>query len=128
MNTVLHLYHLYQEDLGIKCNAVIDGYTNFVFLNRFGDTLNYGLLNKALKRIVRDCNAEIMATSKQKNPLLLPRIHNHILWHSFCTNLISEGISPRYVAMLAGDTVETIMASYVGASKTDEEKALIIGL
>jgi len=30
--------------------------------------------------------------------------------------------------MLAGDTVETIMASYVGASKTDEEKALIIGL
>ena len=94
------------------------------FLNRFGDTLNYGLLNKALKRIVRDCNAEIMATSKQKNSLLLPRIHNHILWHSFCTNLISEGISPRYVAMLAGDIVETIMASYVGASKTDEEKVV----
>jgi len=26
--------------------------------------------------------------------------------------------------MLAGDIVETIMASYVGASKTDEEKVV----
>lgn len=48
----------------------------------------------------------------------------HDLRHSFCTNLISEGISPRYVALLAGDTVETIMASYVGATKTDEEKVI----
>ena len=35
----------------IRSRMVIDGYRDFVFLNRFGDVLNEGTLNKALKRI-----------------------------------------------------------------------------
>ena len=116
MNTVLHLYHLYQEDLGIKCNEVIDGYTNFVFLNRFGDTLNFGLLNKALKRIARDCNAEIMATSKQKNPLLLPRIHNHILRHTFVTRLNEANLNAKAIQAkkMKARSVATLLLSLSG--------------
>lgn len=26
----------YQDEIGLKCNAVVDGYTNFIFINRFG--------------------------------------------------------------------------------------------
>ena len=34
----------------------IDGFRDFIFLNRFGHVQNQGPLNKALKRIIRDCN------------------------------------------------------------------------
>lgn len=44
----------------IRSRMVIDGYRDFVFLNRFGDVLNEGILNKALKRIIRDCNFQQM--------------------------------------------------------------------
>lgn len=26
----------YQEECGLKCNVVVDGYTDFIFINRFG--------------------------------------------------------------------------------------------
>ena len=45
----------YQEEVGLSCKAVVDGYTDFIFINRFGDTQHQGTLNKALRRIIRDC-------------------------------------------------------------------------
>ena len=39
----------YQEKLGIKCNVVIDGYTDFIFVNRFGMAQNGSMLNKAIQ-------------------------------------------------------------------------------
>lgn len=32
----------YQKEAGIRCNAIIDGYTDFVFVNRFGNTQHEG--------------------------------------------------------------------------------------
>ena len=50
----------YHETLNISCRAEIDGYTDFIFINRFGNVQNQATLNKAIKRIVRDCNAEMI--------------------------------------------------------------------
>ena len=50
----------YHEALNISCRAEIDGYTDFIFINRFGNVQNQATLNKAIKRIVRDCNAEMI--------------------------------------------------------------------
>lgn len=47
-----------QEQIGVVCDATIDGYTDFVFLNRFGGLHTQGTLNKLYKRIIRDCNNE----------------------------------------------------------------------
>ena len=41
-----------QELLDIKCEAVIDGYTDFIFVIRFGNVQHQGTLNKAIKRII----------------------------------------------------------------------------
>ncbi len=49
----------FRHEAGIKCTAEIDGYTDFVFVNRFGNVHNQGTLNKAIRRISRDCNEEI---------------------------------------------------------------------
>lgn len=57
---------------GVLCNARIDGFTDFIFVNRFGNVQHQGTLNKALRRIIRDCNEEQLARGK-KNPIL-PRV------------------------------------------------------
>ena len=46
----------YQKMVGIECKAIVDGYTNFIFVNRFGNVQHQGTLNKALRRVIRDCN------------------------------------------------------------------------
>lgn len=68
----------------IRSRMVIDGYRDFVFLNRFGDVLNEGTLNKALKRIIRDCNFEQM---EKGSDLLLPNFSCHWLRHTFSTRM-----------------------------------------
>ena len=55
----------YQEEAELSCNAVVDGYTDFIFINRFGNTQNQSTLNKALRRIVRDCNYKVLDTGKK---------------------------------------------------------------
>lgn len=35
----------YRDETGIKCNVTIDGYTDFVFVNRFGCAQHQGTLN-----------------------------------------------------------------------------------
>lgn len=50
----------YQEELGITSQARIDGYENFIFVNRNGQVQHQGTLNKAVKRIMRDCNDQVL--------------------------------------------------------------------
>lgn len=35
-----------QEDLGLHCEVTIDGYTDFIFINRFGQAQHQATLNK----------------------------------------------------------------------------------
>ena len=58
-----------QELLGVHCEATIDGYTDFIFLNRFGQPQHQSTLNKAIRRIIRDCNDEQFL--KTENPEVL---------------------------------------------------------
>lgn len=58
-----------QDSEGISCKVHVDGYTGFIFVNRYGNVQNQGCLNKALRRIMRDCNQEVLEqanTGKRK--------------------------------------------------------------
>lgn len=68
----------YQEFNQIKCQSVIDGYTDFIFVNRFGNVQHQGTLNKALRRIIRECN-DAQLSKGLKNPVLLPKFSCHSL-------------------------------------------------
>jgi len=50
----------YQQAMGIKCEVTIDGYTDFIFVNREGGTYHQGTMNKTIRRITRDCNDEVL--------------------------------------------------------------------
>ncbi len=65
----------------------IDGYSNFVFLNREGYVHNPMTLNRAIARIIRDYNAEETENAKKekREPVLIRHFSVHNLRHTFCT-------------------------------------------
>lgn len=92
-----------QEELGIKCNATIDGYTDFIFLNRYGGVQHYGTLNKALRRLIRDCNYEILDDCKNNEDVtLLPHFSCHSLRHTFTTRMCEAGVNIKVMQEVLG--------------------------
>ena len=107
----------YQEQNNIRCTSNIDGYTDFIFVNRFGGVQHQGTLNKALRRIIRDCNDEIL----NKNPsaeILLPRFSCHSLRHTFTTRLVEAGVNIKVVQEVLGHKdVSTTLDIYTDVTR-----------
>ncbi len=107
----------FQEQFGIHCKVTIDGYTDFIFVNRFGSAQHQGTLNKALRRIVRDCNEEQLA-KEGKEPVLLPRFSCHSLRHTFTTRLIEQNVNVKVVQDVLGHKdVKTTLDVYADVTK-----------
>lgn len=109
----------YQNETEISCRVKIDGYTNFVFVNRFGNVQHQGTLNKALRRIMRDCNQEMLEKQrKESNPVLLPRFSCHILRHTFATRLCEAGVNMKVIQDVLGHAdIGTTMNIYADATE-----------
>ena len=104
-----------QQDEGIKCNATIDGYTDFIFLNRNGQPQHQGTLNKALRRITRDCNANAMSRGSK---VLLPHFSCHSLRHTFTTRMCEAGVNIKVIQDTLGHAdVSTTLNIYADATK-----------
>ncbi len=107
----------YQEFNQLKCRAVVDGYTDFIFINRFGNVQHQGTLNKALRRIIRDCN-DLQLARNEKNPVLLPRFSCHSLRHTFTTRLVEAGVNLKVVQDTLGHKdFSTTMDIYTDVTK-----------
>lgn len=116
----------YQEECGIKSEAVVDGYQDFIFVNRFGNVQHQGTLNKALRRIIRDCNFEILDKDHRDNAVILPKFSNHSLRHTFTTRMCEAGVNIKAMQDILGHAdAETTMQIYAEATK-DLKKSEII--
>ncbi len=112
----------YQMANGVRCSVTIDGYTDFIFLNRFGGTQHQGTLNKALRQIIRDCNDGVLLKG-EKDPVLLPRFSCHTLRHSFTTRLCEAGVNIKVIQDVLGHSdISTTMNIYADATKDLKKK------
>lgn len=109
----------YQKLAGIKCAVRIDGFTNFIFVNRFGNTQHQGTLNKALRRIIRDCNQEVLDNIKDSEKvILLPKFSCHTLRHTFTTRLCESGINIKVIQSVLGHSdVSTTLDIYADVTR-----------
>lgn len=109
----------YQTECGIKCNVRIDGFTDFIFVNRFGNAQHQGTLNKALRRIIRDCNQQIIDNAKGNEKLtLLPRFSCHTLRHTFTTRLCESGINIKVIQSVLGHAdISTTLDIYADVTR-----------
>lgn len=116
----------YQEECGIKSEAVVDGYRDFIFVNRFGNVQHQGTLNKALRRIIRDCNFEVLYKDHRDNAVILPKFSNHSLRHTFTTRMCEAGVNIKAMQDILGHAdAETTMQIYAEATKDLKKSELI---
>lgn len=111
------LYEKRKQDLlGISCGMVIEGYTNFIFLNNKGMVLDYKKLNHKLDLICNEINDEI----HKENPAALdfPHVHNHMLRHTFATRMREAGADIKATSEMMGhEGILITLKTYTDASR-----------
>lgn len=106
-----------QELLDIQCKATIDGYTDFIFLNRFGQPHNQSTLNKTIRRIIRDCNDEQFLKNENAE-VLLPHFSCHSLRHTFTTRMCEAGVNVKVIQDTLGHKdISTTLNIYTDVTK-----------
>ncbi len=115
-----------QFELG-KCNCVeIDGYTNFVFQNRFENVHNPMTINRAIKRIYTAYNKEETkkAEEEHRKPILIPHFSCHNLRHTFCTRFCENETNIKVIQEIMGHSdISTTMDVYAEATKEKKKEA-----
>lgn len=108
----------YQETAGLVSKDEIDGYDDFIFINRFGHVQHQGTLNKALRRIIRDFNVDAAARGVTDPNDMLPHFSCHILRHTYATRAVESGVSVKYVQVQMGHSeIQTTLDYYVSSTQ-----------
>ena len=84
-------------------------------------------LNKAIRRIIRDCNDEQFEKSEEPE-VLLPHFSCHSLRHTFTTRMCEAGVNIKVIQYALGYTdISTTLNIYTDVTKefkTSESKGL----
>lgn len=112
----------FQQTFNVKCEVELDGYDSFIFVNRFGHLQHQGTLNKALKRIIRDCNY----IQLDKGEETLPPFSCHNLRHTFATRLCEAGVNLKATQEILGHKDVTVtMDVYTEATRELKKREAI---
>ena len=107
------------------CQDVVDGYSGFIWTNRFGNVENPHCCNRAIERIIRDYNKEETekAKAEKREALLLPHFSAHTLRHTFCTRLCENESDLKLIQEIMGHADITTTMDIYNESNTDRKKA-----
>lgn len=103
-----------QEKQG-TAGMVIDGYSNWVFTNRYGLVMRPSSINRAIDRIVAEYNKEEMekAEAEDRAPELLPEFSAHTMRHTFCTRMCEVEPRVKIIQTIMGHSdISTTMDIY----------------
>lgn len=114
---------LREKDKGTR-NArksfVVDGFSDFVFLNNSGQVYTQSFIYDSIQGIIASYNKEEFAKSIEENrqPNYLPKISAHILRHTFCTRLCENNVNLKVLQDIMGHrNIRTTMETYAKAMK-----------
>ena len=94
-------------------SPTIDGYSNFVFLNREQNLHNPMTINRAIKRIIRDHNRDEV----KLEPLRIRDFSVHNLRHTFCTRFCENETNLKVIQEIMGHSdISTTMNIYAEAT------------
>ena len=110
--------------------TVIDGYSGFIFSNKYNNVLSPHNINRAIERITRDYNVaeSELAVRQNREPLLLPHFSVHNLRHTFCTRMCENESNIKIIQEIMGHSdISTTMDVYNEATR-DKKKESFAGL
>ena len=109
------------------CITVVDGYTNFIFSNRFGEVLKPKSINEAIKRIVRDYNEQerIQSAKEHRDPIIIRNFSAHSLRHTFCTRFCENETNIKAIQSIMGHAdISTTMNIYCEATRDVKRESI----
>lgn len=108
-------------------SVTVDGYTDFVFVNRFGDVFNPHVINRAIDRIIMACNtweAE-RAAQEKREPITVRHFSVHNLRHTFCTRFCENETNIKVIQEIMGHAdISTTMNVYAEATESRKKQAI----
>lgn len=106
--------------------ACIDGYSGFIFTNRFGNIHVPQTLNKAIVRIYTAYNEEELEKAKRekRKAVLVPHFSCHHLRHTFCARFCENEANMKLVQEVMGHSdISTTMDIYAELSNKKKKEA-----
>ena len=114
-----------EEDSNGSNEQEVDGYSVFIFQNRFGTLPNPASVNRTIKRIVNSYNADerLDAAREGREPMMLPEFSCHHLRHTFATRLCEVESNLKVIQSIMGDkNIETTMDIYMRKRRIGRRK------
>ena len=104
--------------------TVIDGYSGFVFKNRFGTVLSPHSINRVIARIISLYNKKEAEKSQAENrePELLPHFSVHNLRHTFCTRFCENETNIKIIQEIMGHADITTTMDIYNEATLDKKK------
>ena len=104
----------------------IDGYSGFIFTNRFGYVHNPLTINRAIQRIYKAYNEQETEAAKRekRDPLLIRHFSVHNLRHTFCTRYCENETNIKVIQEIMGHSdISTTMNVYAEATETKKKES-----
>lgn len=114
------LQHLFND----SCLEELDGMKNFIFGNRFRNLRTPASVNRALKRMISDYNAqeELKAKREKREPVMLPMFSCHTARHTFCSRLCENETNIKVIQTVMGHKdIQTTLDIYTEVSEKKKQ-------
>ena len=109
------------------CTAEVDGWSGFIFKNRFGGVYREGPINHAIHRVVKNYNEEEKRKAEKENrePELVPDFSSYTMRHTFCTRFHECGPDDKALQDIMGHAdYRTTRETYTHSSNEAKHKAV----
>ncbi len=109
-------------------SVTVDGYTGFIFTNRFGDVYTPMSINRAIDRIILAANAweAERAAEELRTPVVIRHFSVHNLRHTFCTRFCENETNIKVIQEIMGHSdITTTMNIYAEATEQKKKEAFI---